>query len=154
MMLVMTIIGPARAVAGRWLLLEWRTVDHATGATLGHPFGEDASGGLVYTPAGWMHGQLSAQRRPLMPTSDPLGGSESERAAAYSGYVAYWGRYQIDQDRIVHRVESSLFPGWVGGTQIRYFTLADDLLTLRTPPIEVAGDIVVNELRWQRQEPW
>jgi len=112
MMLVMTIIGPASVAAGRWELMEWRTVDHVTGATLGH------------------------------------------RAAAYSGYVAYWGRYQIDHDRIVHHVESSLFPGWVGGTQIRYFTLAGDRLSLRTPPIELAGDVVINELRWQRQESW
>jgi len=41
-----------------------------------------------------------------------------------------------------------------GGTRIRHFTLAGDLLSLRTPPIEVAGDVVVNELWWQRQESW
>jgi hypothetical protein len=145
--------GSGLGLTGRWRLLQWRAVDEA-GATLGYPFGEAAAGAVVYTPGGWMYGQLSAEPRPPMSTSDPVGGPEHERAAAYSTYVAYWGRYEIEGDRIVHHVEQSLFPAWSGGTQVRYFTLSDDVLVLRTPAIELRGNLVVNELRWQREEGW
>ena len=145
--------GPAPDVAGSWSLLGWRTVD-AAGATIGYPFGEHASGTVFYSPGGAMQGQLAAEHRPQLATSDPIGGSESDRAAAYSSYVAYWGRYRLEPGRIVHVVQSSLFPGWIGGEQVRYATLTDDVLTLRTPPTEVAGTVLVHELRWQRQERW
>ena len=141
-------------LTGRWRLLTWRSVDDATGATLGHPFGEAAAGAVVYSPGGWMYGQLSADPRPSMSTSDAIGGPEMERAAAYSTYVAYWGRYEVEDDRIVHHIEHSLFPSWAGAAQVRYFTVVDGILVLRTPRIEVGGDVVVNELRWQREEAW
>jgi hypothetical protein len=145
--------GSGSGLTGRWRLLQWRAVDES-GATLGYPFGEAAAGAVVYSPGGWMYGQLSAEPRPSMSTSDPVGGPEHERAAAYSTYVAYWGRYEIEDDRIVHHVEQSLFPAWSGGAQVRYFTLSDDVLVLRTPAVELRGNLVVNELRWQREEGW
>lgn len=138
-------------VVGWWSLLEWRTVD-ASGATIGHPFGVRAAGTLGYSAGGFMQGQVSAQDRPRPASADPFGGSDLDRAAAYSSYVAYSGRYDVHPDRIVHHVNTSLFPGWTGSEQVRYYTLTGDELSLRTPPIEVAGAVVVNELRWRRVE--
>jgi len=143
----------AAAVTGRWELAEWHTVDQ-TGAVTAHPFGVHAAGTLTYTPAGFMAGQLAAEHRTPLATVDPLGGSAAERADAYSTYVAYYGRYEIRGDTIVHQVQSSLFPNWVGDAQLRYATLADDVLILRTPSLEVAGSTTISELRWTRAEAW
>jgi hypothetical protein len=44
----------------------------------------------------------------------------------------------------------SSFPN--GGDQRRFFELSGDELILRTPPMEINGTIVVNELRWVRAE--
>jgi hypothetical protein len=93
-------------------------------------------------------------RRTAVDGADPLGGRQDQRAAAYSTYVAYWGRYAIAGDRIIHHVDTSLIPGWAGVEQVRYFSLSDDVLVLRTPPMQVAGATTVNELSWRRMESW
>jgi hypothetical protein len=38
--------------------------------------------------------------------------------------------------------------------QVRYFSLSEDVLLLRTPPMEVAGTTIISELRWRRAEYW
>jgi hypothetical protein len=143
----------APSVAGRWNLLSWRSVDD-DGAVTGEPFGEHPRGAVIYTPGGWMSGQLAATSRPEMDGADPLGGPQRQRAEAYSTYVAYWGRYEITGDRIIHRVDTSLIPAWTGVEQVRYFSFSGDVLVLRTPPILIAGATVVSELRWRRMESW
>jgi hypothetical protein len=141
------------SVAGRWHLLAWRSVGD-DGTITGQPFGEHPHGALIYTPGGWMAGQVAATSRPAMDGADPLGGPQDQRAAAYSTYVAYWGRYAIAGDRIIHFVDTSLVPGWAGVEQVRYFSLSGDVLVLRTPPMRVAGATVVSELSWRRTESW
>lgn len=101
-----------------------------------------------------MSGQLAATDRPPVDGADPLGGPPGQRAAAYSTYLAYWGRYEIAGDRIIHHVDSSLVPGWAGMEQVRYFSLSGDILVLRTPPMQLAGSITVGELTWRRAESW
>lgn len=140
-------------MAGRWQLLTWRSLGDDSVVT-GHPFGEHPHGILVYTPRGWMAGQIAAADRAAVDSADPLGGPADQRAAAYSTYVAYWGRYAVAGDRIIHYVDTSLVPGWAGVEQVRYFSLSGDVLELRTPPMQVAGTITVSELRWQRVESW
>jgi hypothetical protein len=140
-------------VAGRWQLLAWRSVDEH-GTITGRPFGERPHGALIYTPGGWMAGQLAATSRPAVDGGDPLGGPPDQRAAAYSSYVAYWGRYEVAGDRIIHYVETSLVPSWAGVEQVRHFSLSGDVLVLRTPPMRVAGATVVSELSWRRMESW
>jgi Lipocalin-like domain len=117
-----------------------------------YPFGANAHGSLIYTAEGWMAAQVCAEDRAGLLTEDPLGGSEVERAAAFSSYVAYCGPYKVTGDVVGHRVTISLFPNWVGSEQTRYFELNGDELVLRTAPIEVAGKMQVNELRWHREE--
>jgi hypothetical protein len=144
---------PVPAMAGRWDLLAWRSLGD-DGAVTGQPFGEHPHGTLIYTPGGWMAGQLAADARTAVDGADPLGGPQDQRAAAYSTYVAYWGRYTVAGDRIVHHVDTSLVPGWAGVEQVRYFSLWGDVLVLRTPPLQVAGAVMVSELRWRRAESW
>jgi hypothetical protein len=39
------------------------------------------------------------------------------------GFVAYGGRYSFSGDRVIHHVEMSLFPNWVGSDQERTVSL-------------------------------
>lgn len=107
----------------------------------------------MYTAGGWVTTQLCATDRPRLPSEDVRGGSESDRAAAYSSYFAYCGTYEVSgEETILHRVALSLVPNWVGSEQVRYFELSGKDLLLRTPPIEVAGKLLVHEFRWSREE--
>ncbi|WP_067701529.1 lipocalin-like domain-containing protein [Nocardia jejuensis] len=137
-------------LVGRWQLTAWTATDD-TGA-VAMPFGEHPRGSVVYTPGGWMSGQLALPDRRAMSTSAALGGTESERAEAYSSYVAYCGDYRLEGDTVVHVLRMSLFPNWVGTEQRRVVELQGDRMVLRTPPTPVSGRILVNSLHWVRVE--
>jgi hypothetical protein len=70
------------------------------------------------------------------------------------GFVAYAGRYSFHGDRVIHHVELSLFPNWVGSDQERWVELAGDRLTLSASPLLLAGKLQVPRLVWERVEPW
>ncbi|HEX2426798.1 MAG TPA: lipocalin-like domain-containing protein [Gaiellaceae bacterium] len=135
---------------GRWRLLSY--VGRAGDGTLIYPLGADPQGSLVYTEGGWMSAHISAGDRVDLTTADLLGGSEAERAAAFSSYLAYCGPYEVNGDVVVHRVTMSSFPNWVGSEQTRQFQVTGDELALRTTPMDVGGTSLVNELRWRREE--
>jgi hypothetical protein len=140
----------AEGLIGTWRLASWSARGEDGGVT--HPFGERAEGSLVYTPGGWMIAMLLADDRPNLSTADVVGGSEAERAAAFSTCITYCGRYQVEGDVVVHRIAMSLFPNWVDSEQRRQFELTEDELVLRTPPLKLGGAVAVNELRWTRQK--
>ena len=137
-------------LSGVWKLVAWRRI--AGDGSVSYPLGNDASGMLVYTADGRMTVQLTAADRPSLDTDDPLGGDEHERATAYSTCLAYYGRYAVHGDTVVHTIDVSLFPNWSGAEQSRPFTVQDDQLVLRTPPMKTATGTVVNELAWARDD--
>lgn len=130
---------------GTWRLLSWRRV--AQDGSVTYPFGDDATGILMYGGDGRMAVQMTAARRPGIPTTDALGGDIESRAAAYSTCLAYFGSWEVQGDSVIHRIDASLFPNWSGAEQARPFTLDGDRLVLRTPPAAV-----VNEMAWMREE--
>jgi hypothetical protein len=139
------------SVVGRWRLTSY--IARADDGSESYPLGRNPEGSLVYTPGGWVTTQFCATDRPELPGDDVRGGSESDRAAAYSSYFAYCGTYEVgSDDTIVHRVALSLVPNWTGGKQERYFELSGEKLLLRTPPIEVDGKLLIHEFRWNREE--
>jgi hypothetical protein len=135
-------------IAGSWKLLAWRRLE---GDNVIYPFGEDATGILIYAEDGSMAVQMTAAHRPTIPTTDALGGDAEHRAAAYSTCLAYFGTWEVDDDKVVHHVEASLFPNWSGTVQTRPFTCDGQELVLRTPPTPGPNGTVVNEMSWVRQ---
>lgn len=139
-------------LVGVWDLEEWRRI---TGDDVAYPLGKDASGILIYSDSGRMSVHLSAAHRPSWQSTDPLAGEESDRAAAYSTYLAYWGRYEVRGDAVVHHIEDSLFPSWSGEDQQRPFThdvRGDrEVLVLSTSPATQPGQSSTsNQLTWSR----
>ncbi len=135
-------------LTGQWRLLVWRRV--AEDGSVTYPFGEDASGLLIYTAGGHMAVQMTAGGRPVLETGDPLGGSTEQRAAAYSTYLAYFGSYEVQGTNVVHRIDGSSFPNWSETVQVRPFTRDGEELVLRTPPVKIGSVEVVNEMSWIR----
>lgn len=137
-------------LVGRWKLVAWRNL--MDDGTIIEPLGEQPSGILIYIADGSMAVQITAADRPSLETADPVGGSDEERAGAYATCLAYCGRYEVRDDTIVHTIEISLFPNWVGAEQVRYFELSPGELVLRTPPIQAGERTVTGELRWARED--
>ena len=67
--------------------------------------------------------------------------------------MAYAGRYSFHHDGVIHPVELSLFPNWVGSDQERLVELAGDRLTLSASPLLLAGKRQVPRLVWERVPP-
>ncbi|WP_207460050.1 lipocalin-like domain-containing protein [Azospirillum sp. SYSU D00513] len=146
-------------IQGQWQLLRWVRLTDTGEVTW--PFGQSATGMLIYADDGRMMVQMMAGNRPNLNTDNPLTGDTDARAAAYSSYLAYFGTFRIDRsdDRaVIHQIEGSSFPDWSGTVQERPFTLEreddgekfTDILTLSTPPVRIDGIAVVNEMAWIR----
>jgi hypothetical protein len=110
----------------------------------------DWSGYIMYTGDGYMCATLFAPNRRKFNTPDVLGGTIEEKVAAADSYVSYYGRYEVDEDRVIHHVEASFFPNWVGVDQVRFYGFDGDRLTLRTAPMPVGGLIGCVHLIWEK----
>jgi hypothetical protein len=144
---------------GTWRLVEWT-------AQIGddppvRPFGGDPVGLLTYTSDRRMWATLMRRRRPALGVRTLAEAPAEGRAQAAAGYVGYAGTFEVDgeagsHDVVIHHVEVSLFPDWVGGEQRRLVRwIANEAgghdLELSTPPEATRdGRMVVNRLRWRR----
>jgi hypothetical protein len=116
------------------------------------PFGEEPDGLLIYQPNGWMSVQICAGDRPEFDAGYQLGGTDAEVRAAFEGYNAYYGRYEVDvvAGLIVHRAVGNLYPNGIGTERRRFYNLADDQLILTTPPMRLDSAETIGTIIWQR----
>ena len=130
---------------GAWRLVSYETQD-AKGRR-GKPYAE-AVGRLTYDEHGNMSGQVMRPDRARVEIGK--GNAQTVRAA-YIGYIAYFGSYEVAADgaSVVHRVEGALNPEWVGGVQVRKLRFDGERLVL-SADVSKAGEIVTHTLMWER----
>jgi hypothetical protein len=114
---------------GTWALVsnEDRLTD---GSTRSYPAtGPHGKGYLMYTADGHMCAELMNPDRPAW--KDRWNPSDAEKVSAIDGFVAYCGRYEIDEaNRVMyHYPEIAWSPNYVGTKQPRPYTFNGDLLT-------------------------
>ena len=142
-------IDPAR-LAGTWRLRSWTSIGNDGSVT--EPMGPAPEGLLVYTASGTMITTIGAPARPPITGGDILRGPPVEIVAMATTFIAYSGTYRLDGDDVIHGVEMSLFPDWVGTHQRRHVTLSDDgsRLTLTADPMTLGGRTGAQRLGWER----
>jgi hypothetical protein len=130
---------------GTWRLVSYETSE--TGSRRGRPYG-DAVGRLSYDDRGNMSGQVMRPERPRVESGD---GNAQQVRAAYLGYIAYFGTYEVAPDgrSVVHHVEGALNPAWVGGDQVRQLRFDGDRLVL-SADVRKSGQVVTHVLTWER----
>jgi len=139
----------------RWLAGCWDLVECTFAAgdgTARAPWGTAPVGVLLVTPSGDLsaHGGRG-DRAPLageQPTPD-------EKSRAYDDYFSYYGRIVRFDEKggaMVTAVDGATNPDWIGGEQVRYLDIEDDdHIVLRTPPLPLAGSVVVGRMAWRRR---
>lgn len=134
-----------RRFTGHWRLVSFENFDEK-----GVPRpGTYTSGRIMYDAAGHMSAQLTQGGR--TPLSTPS--TESERAAAYASYIAYFGRYQIDEAKrtVTHVVEGSTNPNWPNTRLVRFYGFSADgnrlMLSLKNAEGRVTGTLTWERLR-------
>lgn len=135
-------------IVGTWRLESWDRVEDD--GTRKPRFGPGATGLLIYAADGFMSATLQDGNRTLFAGPDPYGGSAEECRAAMATGHSYGGRWRIEGDAIVHDVEFSVFPNWVGSRQIRFFRFDGERMILKTPPTHRRGSTGYAELTWRR----
>ncbi len=138
---------------GTWHLVEWDyTID---GEVRGHPFGRDAQGQIIYSVDGFMSALLMRRERPNFAARNLVSGSAEEKIAALDGYVSYGGSYEVGEDYVIHHVQFSLLPNWIG-TDLKRLVIWEatpaekQLLLVTEPETTRTGRTMINRLRWRR----
>lgn len=142
---------------GIWRLVSIGTV-RPNGEIVTDWMGLKPTGTLIYDRAGHMSVQImhdppaSWKVTGETAAQDVEEASEEEKVAAFDGYYAYYGRYEVSEKDLVvrHHIESSLWPPEVGTTYERHFEFSGDRLTLTTTSSKIKGEQRYNRLVFER----
>ena len=140
-------------LVGVWSLLSY--TEEKTGCEDTQPFGPTPVGFLIYTPDGFVSAQLMKPGRSAFQSRDWHQGTPEEYLESGSGYIAYCGRYAVDQanQTVTHIPSVALLPNLIDGRQVRAIELNGKRLTLRTSSSgDADGVLVTSRLEWQRVE--
>jgi Lipocalin-like domain len=135
-------------LVGTWRLVSFEMRDEQGRVT--HPLGRDAVGFITYAPDGHMPVQFGRADRARLAVGDWAGATPAEIAAAARDYLAYCGTYELRDGEVVHRVELSLMPNWIGAELVRLVAFDGERVSLSTPPTLVGGRQQIATLVWER----
>lgn len=120
---------------GSWRLVSFETELQESKERM-QPWGTDPNGSLVFSADGRMMVLLTARVR------EP-GNTDEKLVALFRTVMAYTGRYRIEADRFITKVDACWHEAWNGTEQERFYTLDGDTLEVRTawmPNPLVAGN--------------
>lgn len=120
---------------GAWTLIEYSANSPSDENDKIWPMGKNAQGIIMYTPDGYMSAQLQT---PGVVDFDPPG-TESEWAEVGKRYVAYTGRFFLDEKAdsdgpiLVHEMRNSNLPRLFGDRQRRLCEIKDERREVLVP---------------------
>lgn len=141
---------------GTWHLVRW-DITYGDGRPATLPYGEDATGLILYTADGHMSACIGRAGRPPLSSASVRSAPETERLAAFESWFQYAGPYRLQPHadgglQVVHTVSHALNPNFVGTEQVRDVRLADDgTLTLSASDVVPGTEVARHHrLRWRR----
>jgi hypothetical protein len=124
-----------KQLIGTWKItaFEDRKDGHDPNSEWTYPYGKNPKGYLIYDNTG--HVMIQIMKTPPVPpfaSGDDEKPTAKEMKTAFIGYVAYFGKYTVDAAKnvVIHHVEGSLKPSFIGTDQPRPFILAGDRLVI------------------------
>ena len=146
----------AFSLIGTWSLVSFEL--QSSSGEISYPYGIAPVGYILYGDDGFMSVAIMSTGRQRFVTNDIFGGTSEEKISAFGTYLSYSGSYEIARERVLHRIEASLFPNWVGTAQERIVNLQGDRLQLSTDPQVLGGLQQIARLVFKRvhnaQEPY
>jgi hypothetical protein len=140
----------AKNFIGAWELESY--TEHSGAEAPLQPFGSKPVGFLIYTEDGIVSAQLMRPHRKQLAAGAWQFNDPEALAELAGGYIAYCGRYFIDEQlgQMIHLPLLALVPNLIDQRQYRTFTFDDDKLNLRTVRTESDGKTVEPRLTWRR----
>lgn len=139
-------------LVGTWQLESW-TIGYSNRDDFSYPYGEDPQGLLLYSDDGWMSASIARRERELLPEDVSYRKLPAEmKAAAFTSYFHYAGRYRVQEGDVIHYVSQSLNPNFPGTEQLRHAELDGQTLVLSGK--DTVGEVVrFHSLVWHRTAP-
>lgn len=139
----------ANDLIGTWYLREAYAVG-PHGERLHDVYGARPTGVIHYSSDGRMMALITHDGRQRI-DGDRQAAPEWQRAEAYKSSIAYAGPFTLEDGWILHLVEISTYPNWVGTVLRRALGFELDAVILTTAPQMQDGVETVIKLVWQRQ---
>src|SRR5262245_47205212 len=136
---------------GTWKLVSWK-IEQADGEVTDSPLGSNPLGWIMYQSGGRMCVALMRPNRPKFASNNLVEATPEEIKAGFEGYMGYCGSYEVNEEErfVIHHLQLSWFPNWIGTDQKRYFEFTGNQLMLKTPPVTFLGAAQVHRLIWER----
>lgn len=136
---------------GAWRLVAWRI---AGAGKSSEPFGPGADGLIVYTADGWMNASIARADRARLSAGSVRQASAAEQCAAFESYFNYAGPYTLRAidgvAHVVHSVQFSLNPNFVGSEQVRRIRFDGDNRLRLSADESVGSGLRQHGLDWRR----
>ncbi len=152
-------------LVGAWKLADFYTVD--ANQKVAYPFGQNPTGHLVYAEDGYMSVSIMMTNRPKLGLSveemqdlknAKLGlklitniGKYIKASLRYfsagRNYLSYSGKYEIRDSTVIHHVEVSLVPDWVGLDFERNLEFSEQQLILTNKVKDVSFNVIWKSVR-------
>jgi hypothetical protein len=132
---------------GTWKLVSFFTEDVQT-KQHNNIYGEHPEGRIGFTP-GRFFAVTTAEGRKAPQTPE-------EQAAAYRTLTAYTGKWRVDGEKFITKVDVAWNPAWVGTEQIRFWRLEENRLVVTSAPISFPNPngpdrLVIAHLVWEKE---
>jgi hypothetical protein len=156
-----TVTSGGHPLHGVWELVSLE--DHQPDGKIVYSWGRAVTGTITYTPGGRVSVQILGDPHPRFAAGkvfSPSGrallpaAANDEIRTAYGGYYAYFGTYDIDENKrvVTHHVASSLRPQEIGLNYERPYELTGDRLVLRYSVSDDSGGTNTRVIVWRRAE--
>jgi len=149
---VLASLSPANAdvqdqIVGTWKLVSVNYEDQET-KTLTPVLGAHPHGRQIATADGRWLALVTAENSPVPKT-------DAERAQALRTMISYSGRYRVEGNKVITKVDIAWNEAWVGGEQVRFVRFGGDKLFIESPPMphpNVGGKVVRVIVVWEREK--
>jgi Lipocalin-like domain len=142
------LIQPAHAddskLIGTWKLKRWVMEDVDTKEQKPSPFGERPAGYVLFTSSDRIFVLITAEDRKAAEGAEGQG-------AAFRRMYAYSGKYRLEEDRFITKVDIAGDQKWVGTEQQRTYRVNGNTLTIESAPATQAGKTVRGIVEWERE---
>ena len=117
-------------LVGSWTLV---SLTAGEGADQSLPYGPSPKGSMMVDANGRFMITVVRSDLPNFASNNRMRGTPDENNSVVQGSIAYYGTYTVDAARrtVIHHVEASLYPNWVGTEQRRLFEFSEGKLILR-----------------------
>ncbi len=138
----------ASALLGSWRMISWKKEFVATGKAV-DALGPDPQGFITYTADGRVSVIVVPRDRPAPAALPP---SDAEKVRLFDSLFAYAGTYTLDDDKVVHHLDTTWNQAWSGTDQVRFYKLAGNKLSIHGAPAPdpFTGQDVIHRVEFEK----